>query len=84
MQILKLFTAHPETVGEGYGEHLVRATSFGTRMIFAGLACILHGFLPFLFVRTGSRAISELNEQMIDRRSGAVTPRALRIDLLKP
>jgi hypothetical protein len=84
MQVLKLFTAHPQTVGESYGEHLVRATSFGARMIFAGVACILHGILPFLFVKTGSRAISELNEQMIAKRSFASVPRALRVDLLKP
>ena len=84
MQLHKLFTAHPQTVGESYGEHLVRATLFGTRMVFAGLACILHVVLPFLFVTTGSRAISELNEQMIAKRSGAGTGRPLRIDLLKP
>ena len=84
MQILKLFTAHPDTVGESYAEHLIRATSTGTRMIVAGLACILHGLLPFLFVSTGSRAISELNEQIMAKRSGAIPARALRVDLLKP
>ena len=84
MQIFKLFTAHPETVGESYGEHLLRASSFGVRMMLAGVACMLHGFLPFLFVRTGSRAISELNEQMVIKRSAASAPRALRVDLLKP
>jgi hypothetical protein len=84
MQIFKLFTAHPETVGESYGEHLLRASSFGVRMVLAGVACILHGLLPFLFVRTGSRAISELNEQMVNKRSAAAAPRALRVDLLKP
>jgi hypothetical protein len=84
MQLLKLFTTHPQTVGESYGEHLLRASLFGARMMGAGLACILHGVLPFLFVSTGSRAISELNEQMIAKRSGAGTGRALRVDLLKP
>ena len=84
MDILKGFTAHPGSVGETYGEHLVRASGFGIRMIFAGAACILHGFLPFVCVRTASRAISELNEQMIAKRSGASAPRALRVDLLKP
>lgn len=84
MQLLKLFTTHPQAVGETYGEHLVRATCFGIRMVGAGLACILHGVLPFLFVTTGSRTISELNEQMIAKRSGADTGRALRVDLLKP
>jgi hypothetical protein len=37
-------------------------------MMLAGLACLVHGVLPFLFVRTGSRAISELNERMISGR----------------
>ena len=83
MQIFKLFTAHPQTVGESYGEHLLRASSFGLRMMLAGVACLLHGLLPFLFVRTGSRAISELNEQMVIKRSATSSPRALRVDLLK-
>ena len=84
MEIFKLFTAHPQTVGESYGEHLLRASSFGVRMMLAGVACMLHGILPFLFVRTGSRAISELNEQMVINRSAASPPRALRVELLKP
>ena len=84
MEIFKLFTAHPQTVGESYGEHLLRASSFGVRMMLAGVACMLHGILPFLFVRTGSRAISELNEQMVINRSAASSPRALRVELLKP
>ena len=37
-------------------------------MMFAGLACLLHGLLPFLFVKTGSRAISELNDRMVVNR----------------
>ena len=44
------------------------ALYFGTRMLFAGLACLVHGLLPFLFVRTGSRAITELNYRMIVAR----------------
>jgi hypothetical protein len=44
---------------------------FGTRMMFAGAACVVHGVLPFLFVRTGSRAIAELNDRMVvNRRVG--------------
>ena len=38
------------------------------RMVLAGFACLIHAVLPFLFVRTGSRAISELNERMVSRR----------------
>ena len=82
MDISRWFTAHPAAVGESYSEHLITATSFGTRMMLAGAACILHGLLPFLFVRTGSRAVSELNEQLIARRSAGSPSGALRIDLL--
>ena len=55
---MRAFTEHPASVGESYIEHLARGLCFGTRMMFAGLACLVHGVLPFLFVRTGSRAIS--------------------------
>ena len=64
MNLNRLFTEHPESVGESYGEHLVRATCFGGRMVMAGVACMLHALLPFVFVRTGSVAIEELNAQM--------------------
>jgi hypothetical protein len=68
MSLLRAFTEHPASVGESYCEHLFRAAYFGTRMVFAGLACLLHGVLPFLFVRTGSRAIAELNDRMVVNR----------------
>jgi Family of unknown function (DUF6356) len=82
MNISRWFTAHPASVGESYGEHLVTATSFGSRMVLAGIACMLHGLLPFLFVRTGSRAVSELNAQLVARRATGSPSTALRIDLL--
>ena len=69
MDLIRVFSQHPASVGETYTEHLVSAACFGTRMVLAGIACLVHGILPFLFVRTGSRAIAELNERMIaDRR----------------
>lgn len=70
----KLFTEHPASVGETYGEHLVHASCFGGRMILAGLACLLHALLPFLCVRTGSRAIEELNAKMLARRQAPRRP----------
>ena len=82
MNIFRWFTAHPASVGESYGEHLATATNFGFRMVLAGVACMLHGLLPFVFVRTGSRAVSELNAQLIARRTCGSPSTALRIDLL--
>jgi Family of unknown function (DUF6356) len=74
MSLIRAFTEHPASVGESYGEHLGRATCFGLRMMFAGIACLVHGVLPFLFERTGSRAIAELNERMLVNRRRALTP----------
>jgi hypothetical protein len=62
------FTEHPASVGESYLEHMGVAFSFGGRMILAGLACLVHGLFPFLFTRTGSRAIAELHERMVANR----------------
>ena len=68
MRLRQLFREHPASVGETYGEHLRHATGFGLRMVLGGLACILHGVLPFLFVRTGSRQIATLHGQMVVNR----------------
>ena len=71
MSPIRAFTEHPASVGESYGEHMGQALCFGTRMVFAGLACLVHAVLPFLFVRTGSRAIAELNDRMVRNRRRA-------------
>ena len=60
----RLFNEHPASVDETYLEHLVFACSFGLRMIFGGLACIVHGFLPFLCTRTGSRSVIDLHDTL--------------------
>ena len=72
--INRLFTEHPASVGESYGEHLLQASSFGGHMILAGLACLMHGLLPFLFVRTGSAAIAALHTRMVTHRSRVAAP----------
>jgi hypothetical protein len=76
MDVIRAFTEHPASVGESYTEHLLRAVCFGTRMVFAGMACLVHGILPFLFVRTGSRAIAELNDRMTSGRRAPPPPLA--------
>jgi hypothetical protein len=68
MNPMRAFSEHPASVGESYVEHLIHAVCFGTRMMFAGIACLVHGVLPFLFERTGSRAVTELNDRMIVSR----------------
>ena len=77
MSLQELFNDHPATVGESYGEHLAAASGFGVRMILAGLACLVHAVLPFLFVRTGSDAIGELHARMVTNRRRMREPTAI-------
>jgi hypothetical protein len=65
------FTQHPRSVGETYGEHMGTAFSFGFAMIWAGLACVIHGLAPFAFQRTGSDCIRRLHERMSRRGHAA-------------
>ena len=74
MNPIRAFTDHPASVGESYFEHMARAACFGVRMIGAGIACLVHALLPFLFVRTGSAAIAELNDRMVVNRRVAPPP----------
>lgn len=65
----RLFTEHPSSVGETYVEHAGHAFSFGTSMIGAGLACLVHGLVPCLFKSTGSKQIAKLHERMVVSRT---------------
>jgi hypothetical protein len=70
----RLFTEHPATVGETYLQHMAMAVGFAGRMFAAGLACLLHAFLPFLFVKTGSNAILALHDRMVMNRARPSPP----------
>ncbi len=63
-----LFTAHPASVDETYAEHLGVAFGLFLRMLFGSLACLVHAFLPFLFLKTGSETIAALHERMVAQR----------------
>lgn len=77
MPLAKLFTDHPASVGESYIEHLAMASGFGIRMILGGFACLIHGLLPFLFVKTGSRQITTLHSTMVTNRNRKAMPAIL-------
>ncbi len=65
---MRLFTEHPESVGESYSEHFVFANSFGLKMILGGLACCLHGIFPWVFECTGSNTVRKLHADLQDCR----------------
>lgn len=64
----RLFFDHPRSVGETYAQHFATASHFGVRLVLAGLACWVHGFIPAMFTTTGSRAVKALHNDMIANR----------------
>ena len=72
--MIEPFTKHPRAVGETYGEHLWMAWGFAFAMLAGGLACLVHGLLPFAFERTGSRCVQRLHERLSRRSPPAAAP----------
>lgn len=69
-----LFTRHPHSVGESYGQHARFAMGFGLAMIRGGLGCMVHAVVPALCVTTGSDTIRRLHARIGPRRAATVAP----------
>lgn len=72
--MFRLVTQHPRSVNESYLEHMGVASSFGGRLLLAGLACMVHAVFPFLCVKTGSNAIRGLHHDMVTHRQRKAQP----------
>ena len=68
MHVKRLFTEHPESVGESYFEHMGVALSFAGPLLAAGLAALVHAVLPFLCVTTASGTVKRLHARMVNRK----------------
>lgn len=64
----RLFIDHPASVGETYGQHFLHAIGFAGRMLWGGIACLIHAFVPGFCCTTGSQLIGELHDKMIVNR----------------
>lgn len=74
----RLFTEHPASVDETYLEHVGVALGFGFKMLIGTLVCLVHAFLPFLFIKTGSEVITQLHDQMVaNRNRSAINPNGM-------
>lgn len=59
--------SHLRDAGEGYWQHFRFATTFGLLAMAAGLAAILHAFIPALCTHTASRIVRHLGQLLEDR-----------------
>ncbi|HEV2558319.1 MAG TPA: DUF6356 family protein [Microvirga sp.] len=76
MTLKRLFTDHPEAVGESYFEHMRVALSFAGPLAYGAFAALVHAFLPFFFVTTASRTVKDLYARMTNRVPKAPIRRA--------
>jgi len=79
----RLFTDHPASVDETYGQHFMAATGFGLRMIWGGIVCLVHALIPGAFTTRGSDMICELHERMVTNRHPMADSRTLPTETRK-
>lgn len=72
----RLFTEHPASVNETYLQHFASAMSFGLRMVWGGLVCMVHALFPGVYCSKASGIIDELHDRMIVNRR-RLPPQAL-------
>lgn len=62
-------TKHLHDAGEGYFQHMKFTLWAAWMLIYGGVTVLIHGFLPFLFVHTGSCTIKRLNDALQARKA---------------
>ena len=63
----KLFTQHPNAIGETYLEHFFYAFCLGLRCWVIGTIAMIHAILPFTFTHTAHDQIQKLAKELTDR-----------------
>ena len=63
----RTFIDHPHSVDESYFQHMKFAGWFGSRLLLAACAAIIHAFIPALFEKTAGRMIGEMHAKLTDR-----------------
>ena len=53
---------HLNEVNETYFQHMRIAFKIGFLMLVTGVFCLIHGFIPSLFKKTGSNQIAKMYE----------------------
>ena len=56
---------HLETSGITYREHMSFALKAGIMLLYAGVASLIHAFLPSLFAETSARVVGRLYKERI-------------------
>ena len=63
-----IFKDHPNAVGETYFQHLLKASSFGIKLLFIALKAFTHAIFPWCFEHSASDQVKELNDILQSRK----------------
>lgn len=65
--MIKQSKIHLEKSQETYGNHFIWAKIAGLRLIWAGIASIIHGIIPALFPGTAAKTVIDLyHKRLVD------------------
>jgi len=67
-----IFLSHPASIGETYFEHQRKALTFSVKLIWTGMAALLHALIPALCVNTARNNIEKLHSELQSRSSSGV------------
>jgi hypothetical protein len=66
---MKMFTNHPNSVGESYIQHFYTALKYSVLFVMLAVTALIHALLPFLFIDTASKKICKLAKEMEERNA---------------
>lgn len=66
MYLYQKCKTHLQENNMNYIQHFIFAFSHGSRCIQAGLLLVIHGIIPALFPKAGSKLVNKLNESFTD------------------
>ena len=66
-----IFKKHPNSVGETYIQHFLKASGFGFKLLKIAFQAFTHAVFPWFFENSASDQIQELNRVLQERRDSA-------------
>ena len=64
-----IFKDHPNSVGETYFQHLLKAMSFVIKLKLIAARAFIHAIFPWCFEHSASDSISKLNDVLQSRKN---------------
>lgn len=64
LNLLKIFTAHPKSVGMTYQQHMHGSLNYSKQLLTASYKAFIHAFLPFMYETSTTDTIKNIQDDM--------------------